>query len=66
MADVWVGCQGIGGKRERFKCGMEVGNTILSEESDEVESSDGKFSRRWWEDGAKIGIYYERLGKGQV
>lgn len=43
---------------------MEVGDAVLGEEADEVESLDGVFARGGGEDGAVIYIYFKWMFGG--
>lgn len=46
MTDEWVGCEGIGREGERFEGRVEIGDAVLCEEVDEVETSEGILARR--------------------
>jgi hypothetical protein len=42
---------------------MEIRNTVLSQQSDEIESSDGELALGWWEECAIVRIECLELGK---
>lgn len=44
MRNVWVGGEGVCRKRERFKRGVEVGDTVLREEANKVQTTEGVFA----------------------
>ena len=56
--------EGVGWQGQRFECGVEVGDAVLREETDEVEPADGVFARRGRE-GAGV-VVVERLQLGEV
>ena len=52
VRDVGICGKRVGGQRERFERRVEVGNAVLREQTDEVQSADGVLARGRWQDGA--------------
>lgn len=52
MADVWVRHEGVGGQGQGLERGVEVGDAVLREQADEVQTADGELARGGRQDGA--------------
>lgn len=64
MADIWVILEDVGG--EALEGGVEVGDAVLCEEADEVESLEWVLARRGREDGGVVCVIGLELGEEAV
>ena len=64
MADKWVVLENFG--REAFECGVKVGDAVLCEETDEIESLERVLTRRGWEDSGVVCVVGLELGEEAV
>ena len=64
MADVLVVLENF--RREALKGGMKVGDAVLCEETDEVESLERVLARRGWEDSSVVCVVGLKLGEEAV
>ena len=64
VADILVVLENF--RREALKGGMKVGNAVLCEEADEVESLERVLARRGWEDTTVVCVVGLKLGEEAV